>query len=165
MADAKKKQIFKRTAIGEGFATIYSWSVIGGTRTVTVDGSKIPEINRGRLFALALGSKVGDGAALQEATTDEKCDNMEKIIAALYAGDWHGERESVDAMLLEAICKFNPKKSREAHTVNLKALDSAEKLKLRTIPGIKKHYDLLLAETAKKSKTTDADLLKRFESA
>lgn len=164
MADAKKKAIFKKTVTGEGFATSISWAVIGGTRVVTVEGEKIPEINRGRLFALALGSKVGDGAALQEATTDEKADNMEKIVAALYAGEWHGERESVDSMLLDAICKFNPKKAREKHAADLKALDSAEKLKLRTIPAIKKIYDALLAETAKKSKTTDADLLKKFES-
>ena len=55
MADAKKKAIFKKTVTGEGFATSISWAVIGGTRVVTVEGEKIPEINRGRLFALALG--------------------------------------------------------------------------------------------------------------
>jgi hypothetical protein len=159
---ASKKAIFKKTVVGEGVAAVMSWAVIGGTRVVTCDGSKIPAPTQAALFVHGMSAKVGDAAAMQEATADEKCDAMEKVIAALYAGEWRGERESGDAMLLDAICEFNPKKAREKHAADLKALSSAEKLQLRTIPQIKKIYDRLLGETAKKSTTKVDDLLAKF---
>jgi hypothetical protein len=159
---AKKTALFKKTVVGEGVAAVMSWAVIGGTRVVTCDATKIPAPTQAALFVHGMSAKIGDGAAIQEATTDEKCDAMEKIIAALYAGEWRGERESGDAMLLDAICEFNPKKAREKHAADLKALSSAEKLQLRTIPAIKKIYDRLLGETAKKSSTKVEDLLAKF---
>ena len=162
---ATKKAIFKKTVVGEGIAAIMSWAVIGGTRVVTCDGSKIPAPTQAALFVHGMSAKVGDAAAMQEATPDEKCDAMEKVIAALYAGEWRGERESGDAMLLDAICKFNPKKDREKHAAELKSLSSAEKLQLRTIPAIKKIYDQLLADSVKKSSTKVEDLLAKFAAA
>ncbi len=104
-----------------------------------------------------------DQTFVVRSTDDEKQDAMEKVITALYNGEWRGERESGDQILLDAICEFNPKKTREAHSAELKGLDTAERLTLRTIPAIRKIYDRMMAETVKKSGASAADLLKKFE--
>lgn len=161
----RKNAIFKKSVDGEGFAQVHTWEAIEGGRKTVIDGSKIPEKTRFQIFGHGINAKVGDAGAIQNATTDEKQDAMEKVIAALYAGEWRGERESTDAILLDALCKFNPKQTREKHGEELKALSSAEKLTLRTIPAIKKIYDSLVAETVKKSGASDKDLLAKFAAA
>jgi hypothetical protein len=161
---ARKNAVFKKSVVGEGLAAIITWTPVeAGIEAVVCDLAKIPAVTQGALVVHGASAKVGDGGALQDATTAEKADSMRKIVAALYAGEWRGERESGDATLLDAICEFNPKKSREAHATELKSLSTAEKLQLRTIPEIKKIYDRMISETVKKSGAKAEDLLKKFQ--
>jgi hypothetical protein len=162
---ASKKAIFKKSVVGEGVAAVLTWTALDGSGSVTFDIGKSPAVTQANLVVHGAGAKIGDAAAMQEATVAEKLASMQKVIDALNAGEWRGERESGDALLLEAICEFNPKKTREQHAESLKALASAEKLQLRTIPQIKKIYDRLLADSAKKSTVKVDDLLAKFATA
>ena len=164
MATIRKNSIMTKTLVGSAMDTIHTWTDVKGVEApVVCDSSKIPELVKFALYNHGVNAKVGDAGALQDATTKEKMDNMRKVIAALYNGEWRGERESGDTILLDAICEYNPKTSRATHEIALKKLSTAEKLKLRTVvPQIKKIYDRMVADSVKKSGTKDADLLAKF---
>lgn len=159
---ARKNAIFTKSVSGEGFATTMTWTAIEGGRAVTCDAAKIPEPTRMAIFVHGMNAKVGDASALQNATTAEKLDSMQKVIDALYAGTWRGEREPSDADLIEAICENDPKLDRAKVTADLKKMSTAEKSVLRVHPPIKKIIDRNAATEAKKSAVDPAAILKKF---
>jgi hypothetical protein len=160
----RKNQIMRKTLVGTGIAAIHTWADVANVEPpVVFDVSKCPSVTIDNLIDHGSNAKIGDGGALQDATTKEKMDNMRRIVQTLYNGEWAGERESGDTILLDAICEYNPKTSRATHATALKKLSTAERLKLRTaVPQIKTIYDRMIAESVAKSGTKDVDLLAGF---
>ena len=159
---ARSNAVFKKTVSGTGFATVMTWAAIEGDRSVTCDAAKIPAPTLDAIFVHGLNAKIGDAAAKSDATTDEKFDAMQKVIDALYAGTWRGEREPSDSDLIEAILEMNPSFKRETVTADLKKASSAEKSLLRVHPPIKKILDRNAAAAVKKSGIDPAAILAKF---
>ena len=159
---ARKNAIFKKSVVGEGVACVMTWTAIEGGRSVSCDASKIPEPTQKAVFVHGLNAKIGDAAAMQDSTTEEKLDAMQKVIDALYSGAWRGEREPSDADLIEAILELNPAFKREVVTADLKKASSAEKNLLRVHPPIKKIIDRNAAAAVKKSGVDAAAILAKF---
>jgi len=153
----------KRSSIGTGRNAIHRWDDIAGLETpIILDLSKCTDATVDRLTDHGSYAKVGDSAAKSEATTAEKFAGMRKTVAALYAGEWRGEREPSDADLIEAMLESNKKFTRATVTETLRKMSAAEKSVLRVHEPIKKILDRHLDEAAKKSTIDPAALLKKF---
>jgi hypothetical protein len=159
---AKKNAVFETSSSGSGATFAKTWTAIKSRRAVTCDSAKIPEPTRTLIYHHGLNAKVGDAAAIQNATDDEKLDAMQKVINALYAGEWRGEREPSDQDLIDAILETNKKFTREKVTEDLRKMSTAEKSVLRVEKSIKTILDRNLEIAAKKSTIDPAALLKKF---
>jgi hypothetical protein len=159
---ARTNAVMEKAVVGAGMDCVMTWTAIGGTRTVTCDSAKIPEETKKAIYVHGMNAKVGDAAALKDATVDEKMDAMEKVVSALYAGTWRGEREASDSDLIAAILSMTADDKKDAMRETLKKASSAEKSLLRVHPPVKKILDKMAADAVKKSGIDPAAILAKF---
>lgn len=160
---ARSNAVMKRTSVGSGRNAVHTWADIANAeKPIILDCSKLSDATIDRLTDHGAYAKVGDSAAKSDATTAQKFAAMGKTVAALYSGEWRGEREPSDADLIEAMLVVNKKFTRENVVETLRKMSSAEKSVLRVHEPIKKALDAQLEKTAKTTTIDPAALLKKF---
>lgn len=144
----------------------FSWDDNGATfdfsdgTSIDVDWGKLDDETKLRLMAHGLKQKVIDAGAIPRDTeTGRSATNAEKIQASmLVAGrinrnEWTAPREGgagpKGGLLLAALCRLQPSKSREELAAWLKAKSKSEQAALRTSPKIAPIIDEIRAESSR----------------
>ncbi len=124
-----------------------------------------------RLALHGLKQKVGDAAAIprdtetgKSATETEKLEAMRAVYEMLQEGEWSRRAEAgeggSDGLLLSAICRTFPAKSREEHKAALAGKTKSEQSALLGWPKIQPALSAIRAERAKaSSKKVDVESL------
>ncbi len=124
-----------------------------------------------RLALHGLKQKVGDAAAIprstetgKSATETEKLEAMRAVYEMLREGEWSRRAEAgeggSDGLLLSAICRTFPNKSREEHKAALAGKTKSEQSALLGWPKIQPALAEIRAERAKaSSKKVDVESL------
>jgi hypothetical protein len=159
---ARSNAVMKRTVVGDGAKAKLIWTAIDNSRKVELDLSKLSAATLDAGLIHGFSAKVGDAAAKSDATADEKFDAMQSVIDNLYADKWRGERESGDAVLIEAILEVQPKANPDKVVADLKKMSDAQKKALRLHPPIKKILERNAAEAVKKSGVKVDELIAGF---
>lgn len=160
---ARTNAVMTKAVNGTGRAAKIVWTAMDGKRSATLDLAKLSPATLDAGLIHGFSAKVGDAAAMSNATVAEKFDSMDRVIANLYADKWHGDRETGDSALVEAIMEHQPASKREKVVADLKAMSTEQRNTLRVFPPIKKILDRMAADNAKKSGIDAADILAKFK--
>ena len=115
------------------------------------------------VWAMAHGfnQKLGDSYAGADHSAD--CiESARQVWGRLTKGQWQSENRGfgASAVLLEAVCRAYPQKSRDENRAILAGLSKAERDSLQLAEPIKSHYEAVLRERTKGDAT---DLIAKFQ--
>lgn len=144
--------------------SIMTWAYAGDVQPTTFDMASNPQwvdfsdFTRD-VYANGIKQKIGDAAAIKDATVAEKAAEQRRVAEQLTNLIWIGERIS---MLSEALQRMFNKSAAEVAVV-LKELTKEERAKLEKDEGVVKTIAKIQVERAKKAGIDAGDVMAKFK--
>lgn len=144
--------------------SVMTWTYGGDVAPTTFDMASNPQwaefsdFSRD-VYANGIKQKIGDAAAIKDATVAEKAAEQARVAAQLTAQIWIGERMS---MLSEALQRMFGKTAAEVAAV-LKDLTKEERAKLEKDEAVVKTIAKIQTERAKKAGIDASDVMAKFK--
>ena len=144
---------------------VMTWTYGGDVAPTVFDMASNPAVASFDEFTLAVYAngckqKIGDAAAIENATVAEKALAQRDVAAQLVARQWSGERSSLFA---EALQRLYPKSSAAEIANTIKGMTKPERRAVENDLNVIKMVATIQTERAKKSNVDAGAILARFQ--